>query len=128
VLERDDGDRWEEWLQSHRVELNAMTTPRFIEWLDRKMAEHGDGKLIPPPEVLATELDERIEVKVRAAITERILREARFEDRVAKAIAAIKKPAPATLAKGTKALFKREPARDWRAHIEAVATERSKKA
>ena len=32
---------WEEWLQTHRVELNAMTTPQFIEWLDGKMAEHG---------------------------------------------------------------------------------------
>ena len=33
--------QWEEWLQTHRVELNAMTTPQFIEWLDGKMAEHG---------------------------------------------------------------------------------------
>src|SRR5262249_31828308 len=24
---------WEEWLQTHRVELNAMSTPQFIEWL-----------------------------------------------------------------------------------------------
>ncbi len=31
-----DGD-WEEWLQTHRTELNAMTTPQLIEWLDRKM-------------------------------------------------------------------------------------------
>ena len=38
----------DEWLQTHRVELNAMTTPQFIAWLDRKMAEHGDGKLVPP--------------------------------------------------------------------------------
>ena len=55
VLERDrgaDGTTWEEWLQTHRVELNAMTTPQFIAWLDAKMAEHGDGKLIPPPEVV----------------------------------------------------------------------------
>jgi hypothetical protein len=51
VRERDDRD-WEEWLQSHRVELNAMTTPEFIEWLDRKLAGH-DGKLIPPDDVLA---------------------------------------------------------------------------
>ena len=42
-----DGD-WVDWLQTNRVELNAMTTPQLIEWLDHKMAEHGDGKLIPP--------------------------------------------------------------------------------
>ena len=34
---------WEEWLQTHRVELNAMTTPQFIEWLDAKMAAHKVG-------------------------------------------------------------------------------------
>ena len=60
VLEREDGDDWEEWLQTHRVELNAMTTPEFIEWLDDKMAEH-DGKLIPPADVLEKELAELIE-------------------------------------------------------------------
>ena len=41
VLEREDAlptADWEEWLQTHRVELNAMTTPQFIEWLDGKMA------------------------------------------------------------------------------------------
>jgi hypothetical protein len=40
VLERDDlaptGETWEEWLQTHRIELNAMTTPEFIDWLDAK--------------------------------------------------------------------------------------------
>ena len=28
---------WDEWLQTHRIELNAMTTPQLIEWLDEKM-------------------------------------------------------------------------------------------
>jgi hypothetical protein len=40
-------EQWREWLQTHRVELNAMTTPQFIAWLDGKMAEH--DKLIPLP-------------------------------------------------------------------------------
>ena len=43
------------------------------------------------------------------------------------AIAAIKKPSGATLAKGIKRLFKREPDREWRDHIEAIAAERTKK-
>ncbi len=33
----DDADDWAEWLQTHRVELNAMTTPQLIAWLDQKM-------------------------------------------------------------------------------------------
>lgn len=42
-----------EWLQRNRVELNAMSTPQFIEWLDKKVGLFGDGKLIPPKDVLA---------------------------------------------------------------------------
>jgi hypothetical protein len=130
VLDRDDtapdGDTWEEWLQTHRIELNAMTTPDFIRWLDRKMAEHGGGKLIPPNEVLEVELATRIEQKVRAIIRERILREAGFERQVEDTITAIKKPSAAILTKGIKALFKTEPDREWRDHIEAVAANKAK--
>ena len=39
---RDYGYHWEMWLQHSRVELNAMTTPDFIAWLNRKMVEQ-DG-------------------------------------------------------------------------------------
>src|SRR5829696_4215309 len=70
VLARRDRD-WAGWLQTHRVELNAMTTPQFIAWLDAKMKKHGHGKLIPPHEVIASELVERVEYKVRAAVTEK---------------------------------------------------------
>ena len=45
------GVPWGEWLQTHRVELNAMTTPAFIAWLDGKMAEHGVGKAHPARQV-----------------------------------------------------------------------------
>ena len=51
VWERGDRD-WDDWLQTRRVELNAMTTPAFISWLDSKLTAH-DGKLIPPDDVLA---------------------------------------------------------------------------
>jgi hypothetical protein len=110
---------WGEWLQTHRVELNAMTTPQFIEWLDGKMAAY--DKLIPPPDVLEAELESRIEGKVHDAIAARILEEAGFEDQVAAAIATIKKPSAAALKKDIKALFKRKPDCEWRDHIEAVA-------
>ena len=119
-----DGD-WVDWLQTNRVELNAMTTPQLIEWLDQKMAEHGDGKLIPPHEVLEQELAERIESKVRAEITERILREAKLDDQVAAAVAKIKTPDGAKLARDIAKLFKRQPDAEWRDHIEAVARKRS---
>jgi hypothetical protein len=131
VLERDDiapdGNSWDEWLQTHRVELNAMTTPEFIRWLDQKMITHGIGKLVPPAEVLQAELDQSTEEKVRAILTERILREAGLEDQVKTAIKAIKKPTAAALAKGVRQSFRQKPDGQWRDHIQAEATKRTLK-
>jgi hypothetical protein len=113
-----DGSSWDNWLQTHRVELNALTTPQFIAWLDRKMAEHGTGKLIPPPEVLEAELAEKLKEKLRADITERILREGGLEAQLADALKMITPPDGAELAAGIRRLFERETDREWRDHIE----------
>jgi hypothetical protein len=96
-----------------------MSTPRLIEWLDEKMVYE---KLIPPGDVLSAEFDQRIEEKVRSKIMDRILREAGFEEQVAVAIAAIEKPGNGDLANGIKKLFDRERDREWRDHIEHVAS------
>jgi hypothetical protein len=123
VRERDDGDEWVDWLQTHRVELNAMTTPQFINWLDEKMAEFGSGKLIPPENVLEDTLAEWTEVKIRAEITARILRDANFEGQVAAALvaAAIRAPSGATIARDIARLFGQRPDAEWRDHIEEIA-------
>jgi hypothetical protein len=116
--------QWEEWLQTQRVELNAMTTRQFIEWLDGKMADY--DKLIPPAEVLEAELAESITKKIREAITERILREAGRDAQVEAAVAAIAKPDADTLARGIRRLFEEEQEHEWRDHIEKVAAELAK--
>jgi hypothetical protein len=126
VIEREDtapdGSPWEEWLQTNRIELNAMTTPEFIEWLDGKMVGY-DGKLIPPPPVVAVEFETRLADKVRAQVTERILREANVDAQVDAALARIRLPLSTTLVAGIEKLFSREPDRQWRDHVEAVADE-----
>ena len=68
---------------------------------------------------------ERIERKVRAALTERILREAELDEQVAAAIAKMKLPDGERLARDTAKLFKRKPDSEWRDHIEAVASDRA---
>jgi hypothetical protein len=118
IREREDGHDWENWLQTHRVELNAMTTPQLIDWLDMKI---GSGKLIPPSHVLEQDLADRIESKVRAAITERILREANIDDLVDEAVAEIRVPGAAKLARDIAKLFEKQSDRQWRDAIEAVA-------
>jgi hypothetical protein len=112
---------WSNWLQTHRVELNAMSTPQFIAWLDRKMA--GYDKLVPPEHVLIAELESRIADKVRADITSRILREARADEQIAAAVAAIETPDSATFAQGIRQLFATAPDREWRDYIESVAAD-----
>jgi hypothetical protein len=122
IREREDGEHWGNWLQTHRVELNAMTTPQLIEWLDGKMAKFGSGKLIPPPHVLEQDLADRIESKVRAVIAEKILSEAKIDDQVAAAIAAIRSPDGANLTGEINRLFEQQSDREWRDAIEAVAS------
>jgi hypothetical protein len=121
VRARRDGENWEEWLQTNRVELNAMTTPQFIAWLDRKMA--GYDKLIPPADILEAELSKSVEDKLRDAITARILREANVDAQVEAAIAEIECPDSTALTAGIKQLFDATPDAQWRDHIESVATQ-----
>jgi hypothetical protein len=35
-----------------RVELNAMTSDTFVDWLERRLTEHGVTKVIPTPDIL----------------------------------------------------------------------------
>jgi hypothetical protein len=123
LCRRHDGKHWEEWLQTNRVELNAMTTPKFIEWLDRKMVDHGDGKLIPPSDVIIDEFEDRLKSEMRAALTERILREADLEGLLAKALNEIKRPKGTILTNGIRRMLQRSPEREWRDHIKAVVSE-----
>jgi CO dehydrogenase/acetyl-CoA synthase beta subunit len=66
---------WAKWLQTKRIELNAMTTPQFLKWLDDKMEKFGRGKLIPPELILAKELHRKVREKLEENIKDRILKE-----------------------------------------------------
>src|SRR5262249_27109497 len=79
--------KWQSWLQRNRVELNAMPTPVFLEWLDRKMAPHDQGKIVPPREVLESKLREETRSKLSAEIKNAILQGAGFERQVEEAVA-----------------------------------------
>jgi DNA topoisomerase VI subunit B len=76
VRERTDraptGETWEEWLQHSRIELNAFTSAELITWLDRKMEELGNGKLIPPDDVLRDEFHKHVRYRAEDAIEQAI--------------------------------------------------------
>ncbi|OBZ15946.1 hypothetical protein A8L34_27910 [Bacillus sp. FJAT-27264] len=73
---------WQDWLQSNRAELNAMTTPEFIEWLEGKMEEYGVGKVIPTEDVLSRTFDESAERLIRSQVMDTILEQSNYEMRV----------------------------------------------
>ena len=70
-----------EWLQHRRVELNAMSSPQLLAWLDTKLAAYGE-KLVPPDEVLASRLEHEVRSVLERQITEQVLSEARVGERV----------------------------------------------
>jgi hypothetical protein len=76
----------QEWLQLHRIELNAMTSPQFLRWIAAKFVPY-KGKLIPPADVLKSQLQEDLEAEVRARITRAILKRADIDGQVERAMA-----------------------------------------
>ena len=70
-----------DWLQDNRVELNAMTSPQLLEWLDKKVAPYGE-KIVPPTEVLEDHLQRAVSARLEQRFTEQAIREARVPERV----------------------------------------------
>jgi hypothetical protein len=81
------------WLQQNRIELNAMTTAEFIEWLDRKMSPFlRDGvavKVIPPAAVMVDRLAGDVKSKVREKIVADVLQAAGVDWKVEAAFTAL---------------------------------------
>jgi hypothetical protein len=120
----------QDWLQFKRIELNAMTTPQFIKWLDAKFASY-QGKLVPPADVLKERLQEDLDAKLRDRITQDILDEADIDGRVeeamakrAEAIAA----AEASLADEVEDDLRRHREHPWTNPVATIAEELSRKA
>lgn len=40
------------FLRAKRVELNAMTAPQFVDWLERKLVENSVAKVVPAEEIM----------------------------------------------------------------------------
>jgi DNA topoisomerase VI subunit B len=57
-----------DFLQKRRVEINAMTSPQIIDFIERKFAEHGVAKIIPD--------DNTIEQQYRRVMHHKLMEEA----------------------------------------------------
>jgi hypothetical protein len=115
---------WKNWLQKHRVELNALDTPSFLAWLDRKLEPYNAGKLIPPPEVMGKRLHERIRGEAEEKITAKILEEARLGDQVQatmRSLAPTVRRHQATLTSHVDAALQAAPTQQWVAPVDNLA-------
>jgi hypothetical protein len=115
---RSDGQNWADWLQGARYELNSMTMPQFLAWLERKLIELGGAsKVVPPQEVAKQELSARIETQLRERITERIWREAGIEGQIDRVRADLVPHSTSGLA----AWLGEHPGDHWRTFIDSLA-------
>jgi hypothetical protein len=63
------GSADEDWFSHYRIELNAMTTPQLIEWLDGKMTRYADQfKVVPPEPVVMKELEDEVKQRLRSKL------------------------------------------------------------
>jgi hypothetical protein len=116
-------DEWRQWLQTHRVELNAMDSPTFLEWLDGKLEPY-TGKLIPPAPVLVDHLTGTITTLIRQRLTDKAIQAAKVEERTAAEVAA-RQAAIGRAGKRLAATVRRtldvKPASRWSTPVEDMA-------
>jgi hypothetical protein len=123
ISDRPDGDHWKAWLQTNRIELNAMSTPKFLEWLNRKITEYDVGKVTPPPATIEEMLQAQIEYRMREQITEQILRDANIDDLVASALEAIDPVDSAEYEVALRAWFEEHRDRNWKDWVDELASD-----
>jgi hypothetical protein len=101
---------------TRRVELNAMTSPQFVAFVERKLKENGVAKIVPDRELLA---------KVYAGVE----RGRRLEEAVEKLdeIDMDDFKAPMDLEKRVKAELKKHPHIRWDAAVEGVVSSERRK-
>jgi hypothetical protein len=120
--DRDNNTEWGDWLQTQRVELNAMTSPQFLEWLDNAMDPYNDGKVIPPKPILRTHLLGAAEASIRQKLTEQILFDAGLEGQVQRRMQeALPKLEQIDVEGRVKLLLNQVPERRWDEPLKAIA-------
>lgn len=119
------------WLQKNRIELNAMDSPQFIDWLDRKMELHDRArKIVPPAEVVHMSFEEATRAELSRQITEEILRTANIPAKVAAIIGLHKAEVSAASQQMVTDLprsLSDDPVNHWSKVVKDVAIELAKK-
>ncbi len=119
----EHGTDYEGDLGVRRTELNAMTSPEFLEWLTSKMEAHGAGKVIPPVEVMLHTAQFGIEYNLERRVRAKVMAELDIEGQVAARLTAAKALVglPTVSLDAAAAWLERRPERTWNGYAFAVA-------
>ena len=110
-------DENKRWLQSYRIEMNAMTTAQMLAFIDRKMAAL-EGKVVPPAEVVRSRFEDEARKALTASMTAEAIRRANVAVRVEAEMnlrAAELRAAAGDLAAELPAMLRAEPLQHWSA-------------
>ena len=97
---------------TRRVELNAMTSPQFVAFIERKLKAAGIKKIVPDKK----ELGDAYRAFVRGREAERIVKPA------LKKLEGLKVTVPRNLEQRVRAYLRKNPAQRWDAAVAAVVT------
>jgi hypothetical protein len=125
AVARDVPERWRQWYQKYRIEVDAMRPEQFLEWCDAKVATF-PGKVIPPDHVMTATLKAKLEESLRAQITARILAKAGLDDQVQNAMDLRKHAVEDAAAILRDAVFKQldeHPEEPWSKPVDRIALE-----
>mgnify|MGYP003539854745 FL=1 len=110
------------WLQTNRVELNAMTSPQFVAWIEGKFDQYACSKIVPQEDVLRDELKNRLTLQAREKIQEEILQANNYENRVVQYLRPlVGEIFETTLSPIVSKHFETQPADLWKVPISAFA-------
>lgn len=121
VSSHPDGQHWADWLQQNRYELNTMTMPQFIAWLDGKMEQHGVKKVVPPEEFVADALRDATESIIRESLADKILEDAGLDGMVADAMAKVDMPSGIGIGDDVADWLADNPTALWRGWVDETA-------
>ncbi len=117
----------EEWLQNNRIELNAMVTPIFIDWITKKITEHGKGKVIPSQDILKKEAIDKAREKLVEMVRRKIEAELKIEERIEREFRKLFPEVNAKLADidilmNVKSRLAEHPVLNWRESVNNIVT------
>lgn len=114
---------WTKWLQTHRVELNAMPSPQFLKWLDMKMVKHSENtKVIPPTEVLHKRYLEKARETVLEHLLDELMKKHGIEAKADRIVATMGAP---NLHQTVRAALGKQPELSWEKPLDGLAAETS---